>query len=396
MTTTYNYVWNDGKLVSQSDGTNKFYFLYSDSDYAPSGFMYNGVPYFYTKNLQGDVTGIVNMGGVLVTSYTYDAWGNVLSVTGTQASTIGAANPIRYRGYYYDAETGLYYLQSRYYNPEWGRFINADMLQQPKTDFVVNCNEVNLYVYGNNSPIVLIDSNGKEASVMDKALAKVIGDIIGQLELGYELRKRFYDVLKVGIYTTKDKKVLNCGCIVVDFTKDWIKKLLKKALDNGIQSGIYSDMAKLACQYFKENYPPKDNYSPREFLFSEDCVAREIKLHAESYLGTPDENGNVYCKSANASEAIRYYAFTTDDRPPTETVNHYMHEHCQNANLCEYSLINGEKRECEYFNYYGGIRACYKSTLADPFYKASLHIRILSYSNLANPSWYTHFDEVNG
>ncbi|MBE6990664.1 MAG: RHS repeat-associated core domain-containing protein, partial [Ruminococcaceae bacterium] len=59
-------------------------------------------------------------------SYTYDAWGNLLSVTGDMADGLGALNPLRYRGYVYDTETGLYYLGSRYYNPAWGRFINAD------------------------------------------------------------------------------------------------------------------------------------------------------------------------------------------------------------------------------------------------------------------------------
>ena len=60
--------------------------------------------------------------------YTYDAWGNLLSTTGSLAETLGKLNPLRYRGYVYDHETGLYYLQSRYYDPEIGRFINADAL----------------------------------------------------------------------------------------------------------------------------------------------------------------------------------------------------------------------------------------------------------------------------
>ena len=64
--------------------------------------------------------------GNVVVEYTYDAWGNVLSVTGSQANTIGQYNTFRYRGYYYDTETGFYYLQSRYYDPVVGRFLNAD------------------------------------------------------------------------------------------------------------------------------------------------------------------------------------------------------------------------------------------------------------------------------
>ena len=74
------------------------------------------------------MTGLVNSSGTQVVAYTYDAWGNPLTTTGTMADTLGKLNPFRYRGYVYDAETGLYYLQSRYYNPETGRFINADNL----------------------------------------------------------------------------------------------------------------------------------------------------------------------------------------------------------------------------------------------------------------------------
>ena len=161
ITTTYNYIWNGEKLVSQSDGTNTFYFFYNDSKYAPAGFVYNGTNiYFYTKNLQGDITGIADANGAVVTSYTYDAWGNVLSVTGTQASTIGTANPFRYRGYYYDTETGLFYVGSRYYDPEIGRFINAD---DASISFLTGAQILgaNLFAYCFNNPVMLSDPDGR-------------------------------------------------------------------------------------------------------------------------------------------------------------------------------------------------------------------------------------------
>ena len=91
-----------------------------------SGAEYNGTKYSYVKNLQGDVIAIINAMGGTVVEYKYDAWGNILSVTGSMASTLGAVNPFRYRGYYYDTESGFYYLQSRYYDPQVGRFLNAD------------------------------------------------------------------------------------------------------------------------------------------------------------------------------------------------------------------------------------------------------------------------------
>ena len=109
-----------------------------------------GKAYFYITNLQGDVVGIVDATGNLVVSYTYDAWGNPLSTTlatnNTDASSIAAINPLRYRGYVYDSETCLYYLQSRYYNPVVGRFINADAYASTGQGLVGS----NSYVYCNN------------------------------------------------------------------------------------------------------------------------------------------------------------------------------------------------------------------------------------------------------
>ena len=105
-------------------GSNYIDFLYDESG-VPYSFVYNGTQYYYLKNLQGDVTGIVNRNKELLVEYNYDAWGNILSITGSMASTIGDINPIRYRSYYYDTDTGFYYLQSRYYDPVIKRFITG-------------------------------------------------------------------------------------------------------------------------------------------------------------------------------------------------------------------------------------------------------------------------------
>ena len=95
-------------------------FLYDESG-SPYSFIYNGTQYYYVKNLQGDVMRIVDTSGTVVANYFYDAWGKV-----TSSGSIGQINPIRYRGYYYDTDTGFYYLQSRYYDPVVKRFISAD------------------------------------------------------------------------------------------------------------------------------------------------------------------------------------------------------------------------------------------------------------------------------
>ena len=87
--------------------------------------------YFFDKNIFGDIVGIYNENGRKICTYTYDAWGvceTTLSsgISSTERAVADQYNPFRYRGYYYDVETGYYYLQTRYYNPEWGRFLNAD------------------------------------------------------------------------------------------------------------------------------------------------------------------------------------------------------------------------------------------------------------------------------
>lgn len=105
--------------------------------------------------LQGDIVKILNTSGTVVATYTYDAWGKVTN----SGNVVGQYNPIRYRGYYYDTETGFYYLQSRYYDPVVKRFISADdaSLLGANGDFI----SLNLYAYCLNNPIDRIDSNGE-------------------------------------------------------------------------------------------------------------------------------------------------------------------------------------------------------------------------------------------
>lgn len=112
--------------------------------------------YYYLYNLQGDVIALADAStGKLAATYTYDAWGKC-TVKNATGSTIGTDNPFRYRGYYYDSETELYYLQSRYYDAETGRFINADKYTTTGQSVIGN----NMFAYCNNNPIAFKDSNG--------------------------------------------------------------------------------------------------------------------------------------------------------------------------------------------------------------------------------------------
>jgi RHS repeat-associated protein len=118
--------------------------------------MYNNSEYFYQRNIQGDVVAIYDTTGSLKAKYTYDAYGNHI-ITNYDVSQLGDLNPFRYRGYYYDVETNLYYLQSRYYDPKIGRFISKDHLNylDPKT-----IGGLNLYAYCAGNPVMYTDSSG--------------------------------------------------------------------------------------------------------------------------------------------------------------------------------------------------------------------------------------------
>ena len=159
-TTEHKYYYAGGKLMRETWGSNTLDFFY-DAQGTPYAVKYNGTLYYYITNLQGDVLHIVNTSGTPVVSYTYSPYGKVLSTTGTLASTLGTDNPLRYRSYYYDTDSGLYYLQSRYYDPELCRFLNADSYASTGQG-IIGCN---MFAYCNNNPITFTDSTGTRAQV---------------------------------------------------------------------------------------------------------------------------------------------------------------------------------------------------------------------------------------
>ena len=149
---TTEFVYVDGKLLGLQKGQDKLQFLYDETDTA-YGFLHNGTPYYYDKNLQGDIIGIYDRNGSRVATYTYDAWGLPEFISD---NTLATLNPLRYRGYFYDDETGFYYLQSRYYDPEVGRFINSDGYISTGTGML----GYNMFAYCDNNPVLLQDSTG--------------------------------------------------------------------------------------------------------------------------------------------------------------------------------------------------------------------------------------------
>ena len=154
---THTYTLDGPKILREDWGTNSLMPLYDNFDQV-CGLVYNDTPYYFNKNLQGDIIEITDQNANIVARYTYDAWGKCTIVSDNSDVNIATINPFRYRSYYYDVETGLYYLQSRYYDPAVGRFINADVLN--KTIIEVNKTYFNLFSYCNNDPVNNTDSSG--------------------------------------------------------------------------------------------------------------------------------------------------------------------------------------------------------------------------------------------
>ncbi len=163
---TYSYVYTDSRLTQETvttvtttdEGTetttDTLDYFYGVN--GPTMVTWNGTDYYYLTNAQGDIVALLDESGNLAVQYTYDAWGHPLSTTGSMADTLGSRNSLRYRGYVFDTETGLYYLQSRYFNPQMARFINADAFAATGQGILGN----NMYAYCGNNPINRMDTGG--------------------------------------------------------------------------------------------------------------------------------------------------------------------------------------------------------------------------------------------
>ncbi|HAY72528.1 MAG TPA: hypothetical protein DCY31_01515 [Ruminococcaceae bacterium] len=171
----YYYVGN--RLQYETIGGSSALWYFYDADGNPSGIRYkdhNGTvnDYYFVCNWRGDVIQIYNASGVLVATYDYDAWGRVSeNSTDKDTQNIAEINPIRYRGYYYDSETGMYYVNSRYYDPAVKRFVNSDdeLLSVTSTQTVTN---KNFFAYCDNNPVTRTDSEGEVWHI-------IIGAVIG-------------------------------------------------------------------------------------------------------------------------------------------------------------------------------------------------------------------------
>ncbi len=205
---TTKYHLAGDKVTYETDGTDSIYYTYDANDNLISMNL-NGSEYYYVRNGQNDIIGLFDSNGTRVVSYTYDTWGKPAitdtekndpndtiddGITGSLADTVGVKNPYRYRGYYYDSESGLYYLNSRYYSPEWGRYLNADdpqFIQKLVEEAVSKPGKVNgelfisnAFAYCGNNPVINSDPSGYWfwaviGTVVGGASAYAVGKAVG-------------------------------------------------------------------------------------------------------------------------------------------------------------------------------------------------------------------------
>ncbi|HWO76924.1 MAG TPA: RHS repeat-associated core domain-containing protein, partial [Bacillus sp. (in: firmicutes)] len=154
------------------------------SENEPVSMFRGGKTYFYQLNGHGDVVALTDQTGAVVNTYTYDAFGTLVNQTGM------VENPYTYAGYRYDKETGLYYLQSRYYNPETGRFLTRDTFEGTENDPF----SLNKYTYAYNNPINLVDSNGKNPLIpwIIRAATQILRWLGVSLRVSKHLGQRAY------------------------------------------------------------------------------------------------------------------------------------------------------------------------------------------------------------
>ena len=176
--TVTNFYYDGDMLIAEECESTRIDYLY-DENKQLYGFIYENNKYFYVRDALQNIIGITSQSGELVVKYNYSAYGELLEIHGPSL-IIGAINPFRYKGYYYDDETGLFMVGHRYYNPEWGRWLSPDDIEYLDPQSI---NGLNLYAYCNNDPVNKYDPTGHFA-ISTLVWGIVLGAVFGGLGAG--------------------------------------------------------------------------------------------------------------------------------------------------------------------------------------------------------------------
>lgn len=170
------FFYDGAKLITEITPEHRLDFLYDENDRL-YGFVFDKTAmYFYMRDTLENILGIIDKNGNLVVQYAYNAWGKIQSITGTLATTVGEYNPFRYKGYHFDSDTGMYYCHTRYYVPDWCRWLCADGVigLDPFGLF-----DQNLYCYCGNDPVNYFDPTGHSAILIGLIIGAIFGAAAG-------------------------------------------------------------------------------------------------------------------------------------------------------------------------------------------------------------------------
>lgn len=169
---TWNYIYDGNKLIREKSINNTLDFLYDEYDNLYGFIKDNSDKYLYIRDQLQNIIGITDINGKIVVKYSYDAWGALKNIEDTSSSGIGKLNPFRFKGYYYDNESSMYYCKTRYYVPQWGRWLSADSIEYLNPESI---NKLNLYTYANNNPVIYYDPDGHMALLCALLILGAIG-----------------------------------------------------------------------------------------------------------------------------------------------------------------------------------------------------------------------------
>ena len=330
VTEHHDYVYASGKLlrevITRTDADGNVTTEVLDFTYDASGSPYaltytNGtetpVTYYYVVNLQGDVIRLVSTNGASVAQYWYGPYGEVRQAFGAMAE----ANPLRYRGYYYDADTEFYYLQSRYYDPAICRFINADGMAATGQGFL-GCN---MFAYCGNAPVSRIDASGNNW----------VDALYVQLEQAAQEDVKAKNKLETLLDEYAIISESGFSINIEAAASEWNACIQEIGV-----SEAYDYMAHYLCQEYKNKYG-------KEYLFREECVSYEIEYHVDAYM----------CKMGYSGyhRNITTFAMTKE----------YIISHCSTVDISTASVTDW--MQSFMFQYYEGVRFEYRNTSKDPY-----------------------------
>ena len=183
---TWNYIYDGNKLIRETSINNTLDFLYDEYDNLYGFIKDNSEKYLYIRDQLQNIIGITDINGKIVVKYSYDAWGALKNIEDTSSSGIGKLNPFRFKGYYYDNESSMYYCKTRYYVPQWGRWLSPDSIEYLNTNSI---NGLNLYCYCFNNPIIYVDSSGHFPVAID-AITTLVDGLMFLYEFGLKCSLR--------------------------------------------------------------------------------------------------------------------------------------------------------------------------------------------------------------